>query len=90
MEHIRNILNHEKRGYQNCTKLSECNRKIIIISPCRLAFWQCDYFTSYAVLDQTPVNESFRIPMVGKDPSVYVVVTTVKDARKLLPGNGSQ
>lgn len=28
--------------------------------------------------------------MVGKDPSVYVVVTTVKDARKLLPGNGSQ
>lgn len=44
-------------------------------------FWQCDYFASYTVLDQTPALSHSGSPTVGKDPGVYVVVTTTEDAK---------
>lgn len=83
-EQTRNIFNQEKEGCQNSRGFSWRNRKSFssLFADWLLAVWL------FCFLHSSRSNSSFvshsGSPTVGKDPGVYVVVTTTEDAKKTL------
>lgn len=83
-EHMGNIFNQEKEGCQNSRGFSWRNRKSFssLFADWLLAVWL------FCFLHSSRSNSSFvshsGSPTVGKDPGVYVVVTTTEDAKKTL------